>query len=72
VTSTTEARSPLWAWLYDNYDTGTAFITDDLRGSQRAIAEDLPYDVAKRIAIAHNEVVARLASDSTPEQEPSE
>jgi hypothetical protein len=68
----TSPPHPMWAYLYDDYETGTAFITDDLQGSQRAIVDGLPYDVAKRIAIAHNEAVARLASDSTPEQEPDE
>lgn len=52
-----------WGYLYDDYERGTAFITDDMEGSQRAVADGLPYDVAKAICIEHNTVVARLLSE---------
>jgi hypothetical protein len=67
VTSTTEARSPLdvreeieQAWL-DGFNEGVGEMYWDV--------DPHPQKRAKKYA---DEVVARLASDSTPEQEPDE
>ena len=43
-----------WTVLYDDYDKGTAFITDDPVDEQTAIASGLPYDVARNLAETHN------------------
>ena len=55
-------RAGLWQVLYDDYDRGTCFITDDPVEEQTAIANGLPYEVARNIADTHN---AALAAPTT-------
>jgi hypothetical protein len=63
--SATEALRP-WKWLYDDYEAGTVFITDDPTGEQRPIiAQSFDRRTANLIVEAHN---ARLAaSPSIPD-----
>jgi hypothetical protein len=51
-------RPRTWTILYDDYEKGTAFLTDDPREAQEAIAGGLSYEVAETIAVKHNEALA--------------
>lgn len=47
----------LWAALYDDYDSGSMFITDDPTGMQTPLVEDLQAGEALRLVEEHNRSV---------------
>ena len=56
-----EARQ--WRVLIDDYSTGTLFITDDPKDSQRPIAEGLSEKQAEAIVKAHNSALAAMTKE---------
>ena len=41
--------APKWTWLYDDYDAGTVFITDDPQGVQTPLVQGITKEEAERI-----------------------
>lgn len=52
ATSSSVARE--WSWMADDYEAGTAFITDDPHDSQAPIVDGLAKSQARAIVRAHN------------------
>jgi hypothetical protein len=43
-----------WSYLYDDYEAGTVFVTDDQTGEQIPLIEDITEGEAMRLVSAHN------------------
>lgn len=55
------ARFGEWTWLYDSYEAGTVFITDDPEDTQRPLfAQSFDERTARLIVDSHNAVVRDL------------